>query len=398
MYALILEGGGARGAYHVGAYKAIRELNMPIGLVAGTSVGAINGAIFAQGDLDLAEALWQKINMQTLFDIEKNPIENLWHEGFSKEALGKVYEKIGLIFNQGGLDTGPLKKLLSESINEEKLRKASVDFALVTIDLEAKKGLEMYLADIPKGKLIDYIMASASLPVFKTEVIDGKKFLDGGFYNNLPVNLAISKNYDKIIVIRTYALGRTKKMETGDVEIITVAPQENLGKTLDFEPEIAKHHILMGYYDAMRAFKKLSGSTYYIEHVKNEHYYINYIANIEDDLIQKVAAKMNMEEYAGKRYLFEVLMPRVASLMDLPKNAGYKDLVIGLYETLALSLNLEKFKIYSYDGFLFEIYAKYKRNKKPRKEIHGIYMKNELLSKLKRQEILLEIAEILLIG
>ena len=58
MYGLVLEGGGAKGAYHVGAYKAIRELNIEIGGIAGTSIGAINGAMMVQGDYELLEKVW----------------------------------------------------------------------------------------------------------------------------------------------------------------------------------------------------------------------------------------------------------------------------------------------------------------------------------------------------
>lgn len=398
MYALILEGGGAKGAYHVGAYKAISELKIPIGMIAGTSVGAINGAIFAQGDQELAETLWKTINLQMLFDIEKNPIENLFSEGFSKDAIKKAYEAVEGIVSQGGLNTEPLRKLLSEYIHEDKLRNSKVDFALVTVNWEQKKGMEMYLKDIPQGKLIDYVMASASLPVFKTEIIDGKKFVDGGFYNNLPVNLAIDKAYKKIITIRTLGMGINRKIDTKGMEIINIEPRETLGKTLDFSPENASHNILLGYYDTLRVFRKLSGNYYYVDHVKNEHYYINYLANIEETVIQKIADKMNMGEYMSKRYLFEVLIPKVATLMNLPKNAGYKDVVIGLYEELAKAAGLERFKIYSYDGFLFELYAKYKRKKKSSKQVHSFYHKNELLSMLKKQEIVLEIAETLLIN
>ena len=58
MYGLVLEGGGAKGAYHIGAYKAIKDMNIEIGGVAGTSVGALNGAAIAQDDFEKAYELW----------------------------------------------------------------------------------------------------------------------------------------------------------------------------------------------------------------------------------------------------------------------------------------------------------------------------------------------------
>ena len=62
MFGLVLEGGGARGAYHIGAYKAIKELDIEIGGIAGTSIGAINGAMMVQGDYDLLEKVWLSVD------------------------------------------------------------------------------------------------------------------------------------------------------------------------------------------------------------------------------------------------------------------------------------------------------------------------------------------------
>ena len=53
MYGLVLEGGGARGSYQIGVYKALLEMNIPIKAVTGTSVGALNGALIAQGKISV---------------------------------------------------------------------------------------------------------------------------------------------------------------------------------------------------------------------------------------------------------------------------------------------------------------------------------------------------------
>jgi NTE family protein len=77
MYGLVLEGGGAKGAYHVGAYKALKELNIEIGGIAGTSIGAINGAMMVQGDYELLEKVWYSVNSYELFDIDEKAIMDL---------------------------------------------------------------------------------------------------------------------------------------------------------------------------------------------------------------------------------------------------------------------------------------------------------------------------------
>ena len=61
MFGLVLEGGGTKGAYHIGAYKALGELGLKINSIVGTSIGAVNGALFAQDDFLLAEQIWDNI-------------------------------------------------------------------------------------------------------------------------------------------------------------------------------------------------------------------------------------------------------------------------------------------------------------------------------------------------
>lgn len=65
-YGLVLAGGGAKGSYEIGVWKALKELNVPISMVAGASVGALNGAIIVQDDYDTACKLWTNLSMDTV--------------------------------------------------------------------------------------------------------------------------------------------------------------------------------------------------------------------------------------------------------------------------------------------------------------------------------------------
>ena len=68
--ALVLSGGGSRGAYEIGAWQAFSELGVRFQAVYGTSAGAINAALFAQGDLEKASSLWENINIKQLMNAE----------------------------------------------------------------------------------------------------------------------------------------------------------------------------------------------------------------------------------------------------------------------------------------------------------------------------------------
>mgnify|MGYP000860142581 CR=1 FL=1 len=105
MYGLVLEGGGAKGAYHVGAYKAIKELKIEIGGIAGTSIGAINGALMVQGDYELLEKLWYSVNSYELFDIDEKEIDNLKHFNLQDVNFSYLLHQSKEILDNRGLDT-----------------------------------------------------------------------------------------------------------------------------------------------------------------------------------------------------------------------------------------------------------------------------------------------------
>ena len=101
MYGLVLEGGGGKGAYHIGAVKALQEMGIEIGGVAGVSVGALNGAMIVQGDTDRAYELWYNIDPSMVIkmdDIPVNPQHML--------SLNATIAGIKKIIMQKGLEIG----------------------------------------------------------------------------------------------------------------------------------------------------------------------------------------------------------------------------------------------------------------------------------------------------
>ena len=154
-YAIVFSGGGARGAYEMGVWKALNELGIQIEAVAGTSIGSINGALFVQGDFVAALNVWNELSPDTVFDADLS-----------------MFEKYR--------DLSRMKKLIEENINEKKIRDSNIRYALVTYNLSDLNDETVFVEDIPEGKLIDYLMASANHPIFKRYKIDGKTYIDGG--------------------------------------------------------------------------------------------------------------------------------------------------------------------------------------------------------------------------
>ena len=180
--ALILGGGGSRGSYQVGAWRALRELGIKIDMVCGTSVGAINGIPVATDNFEQAEALWRNTRTAEVFDIAKEKDPGQLSE--TEEFMGFVREML----LHGGAESTGLMDLLHTLTDEATLRKSPIDYGLVTTEVPSFKGHYLFKDEIPQGKLFDFIVASAScFPAARYHAIDNTKYIDGAYTDNLPV-------------------------------------------------------------------------------------------------------------------------------------------------------------------------------------------------------------------
>ena len=346
VYGLALEGGGAKGAFHIGAYKALHELGIEINAVAGTSIGALNGAIIAQGDFETGYEWWRKMDTAMLFDIDKASIEKHIGKQVSKNMLALWSKLIKDMVSSRGLDTKKIRDILEEVLDEEKIRNSGMELGLVTVSVTDWKPVEIFMEDIPNGKLIDYLMASANLPVFKLRPLDGKYYLDGGFYDNCPVNLLGRRGIKDIIAVRTFGLGRIRKVDD-DINVINILPSKDLGKILIFDNDTIKENLKMGYYDVMRSFKNLRGNWYYIEPVKNDGDILDKLLALPQHELEKLAGEMGYTGQLTRRVLLEKMLPELAALTGHKNGEEYQDIVSGVLEYAAQSAGIDRYSIYS---------------------------------------------------
>lgn len=396
MYGLVLEGGGAKGAYQIGAYKALEEMGIGISGISGTSIGAINGAFIAQGDVSKAYDLWHNISPSKVFDVDEEHLRELRNHELTPESISYFFHKAKAVLNNRGLDTALMRKILHENIDEEKLRKTKVDFGFITVSLTDMKPLEVFLEDIPQGHVIDYLMASASLPVFRIDKMDGKVYLDGAFYDNMPINLLLKRGYRNLIVIRTHGLGIIRKINSKDANIIYIDPLKNLGNILDFDQDTARKNLKLGYFDAFRAFKGLKGREYYVRTKNDEEYFIHFLKGLGENNILSAGKILGYEHGSYRRMLVEFIIPRLAELLNIDKKGSYEDITVVLLEALAKKYGIEPFKIYDFEEFLSEIKNKLKVEQlKPVKSIPAFIKKNEILAKAVKDNIIDEVTLVL---
>ena len=247
--ALVLSGGGSRGAYQIGAWRALAELGWTFDMVIGVSVGSLNGAMVVQDQRILAENLWREFETGHIFDVSNNaqPAD------FALEFI-----------KQGGAGTKGLKKVVKRYLDEEAVRKSPVDYGLLVVDFPSLKPHYLWKKDIPIGKMGDYIMASSSaFPALQVYEIDGKKYADGGLENVLPIHMAVEKGATDIVAIYLDAAGRFDKSKelasAKDTNLTLIQAKWDLGNFLLFDKENTLRIMQLGYQDTMKAFNVYEG-------------------------------------------------------------------------------------------------------------------------------------------
>lgn len=256
-YGLVLAGGGVRGAYHVGVWRALRRLRIKISAVTGASIGAVNAAFVAQGDLALLEDLWRNINAKDIVSLPDN-----LEVGDNLLRITNLAKMARHIYKSAGLDVSPLEEILRARISERKVRASSMDFGITTYSLTDREEKSLFCADIPHGELIDYIMASACFPLFKTRVIGSERFIDGGVTNNMPVDMLLSRGINNIITVDVRGVGVNKSCNTAGANIISIRDKRAETGTLDFNREGIEKSIEEGYFDTLKAFCRCMGEEY----------------------------------------------------------------------------------------------------------------------------------------
>jgi len=202
---LVLSGGGARGAAHVGVLKVLDELRVPIDCVAGTSMGSIVGGAFASGvTIDEMERTLKDMSTDLLFK-EKPPRQERLIRRKADDFTSLFTPEIGirggeLLLPKGivsGVQLESVLRALAKAQGYRKFDQLPVPFRAVATDLVTGKPVVF-----SSGELASVMRASMSVPGLIDPVeIDGKLLVDGGLTDNLPVNVARAMGADVVIAV-----------------------------------------------------------------------------------------------------------------------------------------------------------------------------------------------------
>jgi len=193
--ALILTGGGAKGAYEAGAVAALVEAGLPIRLVAGSSAGALSAAMIVAGRADRLEATWRSITREQVYSVRVPTFfAGLLPGWLTLRALGSASSL---------LDPRPLRELIAASVELERIRRSPIGLIVTTTDLARRESRVFDNQTVT----VDALVAAAAVPgLFPAVAVDGALLVDGGLTGRAPVLEALeAAPVGRALVVLSYA-------------------------------------------------------------------------------------------------------------------------------------------------------------------------------------------------
>jgi NTE family protein len=278
---LVLSGGGGKGAYELGVWKALKELNVDkyIEVFSGTSIGAFNAVLFAQDNMEAAEALWEEVTIDKLipisrFDLLKKGIGlfiGTKNMNFAKKYMNQKID-------EGSVSKDGAKEIIDKYLNIEAVKKNNKICYATCTELPDFKVKYFKVNDHSEALGKDIIIASASLPLIyeATEVLGGR-YIDGGIVDNTPIQPVYGEGCDIIIVVLLSKEARIDRSLYPNTQIIEIYPrnlnESILNGTLNLDEEAKKNRIREGYEDTMAFMAPIMKMTEYKIKLEEEERY-----------------------------------------------------------------------------------------------------------------------------
>ncbi len=258
---LVLAGGGGKGAYHIGVWRALREYGVEqnIQAISGTSVGALNGALFALGDYELAESIWRGLTYDKVLSLSKNRILAL----LLGAGLGSwmVPEFISLMAGSGVFTRQGLQEIIERKLDLGGITHSTRSVIAGVYNLSKMRMEYKDMAGGDAAYITKVLLASSALPViYPQEIIDGDRYIDGGVADNVPILPLYQRGCRVILAVHLSRDSLLKqKQKYKDARILEIVPSEDQGNfaqgTLDFSAEGIDRRIQQGYHDTCRVLK-----------------------------------------------------------------------------------------------------------------------------------------------
>ncbi len=220
---LVLSGGGAKGLAHIGVLKVIDSLGIQVDYVAGTSMGAIIGALYASGysgkELD---SVFKMVDFNTLISDDLPRASKAFYEKNNSERYAVTLPfdnfkiKLPSAISRGQNVYGLISKLTLDVCDIKDFSKLPIPFFCIATDVETGKQVVL-----DKGNLAQSVMASGALPsLFQPVIINNQMLIDGGVVNNYPIDELRAKGVDVIIGVDVQDGLATRKELTSATDVL----------------------------------------------------------------------------------------------------------------------------------------------------------------------------------
>lgn len=271
---LVLAGGGGKGAYQVGVWKAIKEydLDRQIVAISGTSVGALNGVLFATKSVGEAENVWSTISPEKILSIDLSGLNRL----FRNSGFNLSLRTVELLAGSGVFSREGLANIIEDFVNLDYINEHSLPVYAAAYDSNQRRPHYFLLNHLGEDDKLNALLASSALPfIFDPIRIDGTTYWDGGLVDNTPIIPLYDSGCSVIIVVHLNRTTIVDKSKYPEANIIEIFPRSSIGEfidgTLDFSPSNAYKRMLQGYEDAKSTletiFKVLQTQTKLLEGV-----------------------------------------------------------------------------------------------------------------------------------
>lgn len=351
--AICFAGGGSKGAYQLGAWKALNELGEDFQIATGTSIGSINAAFYVQKEIEKAEELWYNLDVETVM-VNGINMEMSFQSVFKQREQLIPFMKT--YFQSKGADITPFHDNIKKYFKCEEFFSSDIDYALMTVKYPSMSPVEITKEKMrEKGENAwEWIAAScAAFPVFPVMHIDGEEYVDGGYYDNLPIASAFKLGAESVVAVDL----NHENSHKGYIYhpcVTYIRPSQDLGAFLNFDKRAIEFSSNLGYYDTMKVYGKYLGIKYIFSFADKEKFSL--ISNEFLRILTFMEANFDFSD--------EVRFQRVNKLPGctaiLSKKSGNKNststqLFIAAFEEFLDLLEFDSRKVYSLEKLLNEL-------------------------------------------
>ena len=271
---LVLAGGGGKGAYQIGVWQYLREagLEKNVCAVSGTSVGALNAALFVTGDLERAEKIWRNMKPELILspgsysaeDVQAWLAESGIEEIASARTLPPTVALAPAIADRM-ISAAPfsregLLQLMRGGVDFDSIRNASIPCYATCLKTPGYQIRRFDLREYSADDAQTLLLASSAIPVvFGKVTFQGETYCDGGvpfLGDNIPIAPVADLGVSYIIVVNLMRDVLINHAKYPNAKLIEITPQSDLGGltdgTLDFSAEGAARRIAQGYEDTKK--------------------------------------------------------------------------------------------------------------------------------------------------